>query len=170
MKRDFLLSQAWASTIRASFGRIKIYKEGVKAKEKLVFKEQLYIYVHSLVDAQYKLREVNEVKHIQNIKALIYYSSSRFSELLSNKMLCFGVGQKLLNLYLKYLWCLEYIPTPPHFPVDRIIQNKLGINPPFNWTTMTDKRDYLIIISRARELMKKKDFKSLADLELSLYE
>jgi hypothetical protein len=37
----------------------------------------------------------------------------------------FGIAQKMLNLYLKYMWSLGNIQEPPHFPVDRIIQIKL---------------------------------------------
>ncbi|SDJ63273.1 hypothetical protein SAMN05216338_105731 [Bradyrhizobium sp. Rc2d] len=31
------------------------------------------------------------------------------------------VAQKVLNLLLKYYWCLARIPEPPYCPIDRII-------------------------------------------------
>jgi hypothetical protein len=42
---------------------------------------------------------------------------------LKNGSLDIGTSQKILNLYLKYLWCSRLIDfEPPHFPLDRMIQ------------------------------------------------
>jgi hypothetical protein len=39
-----------------------------------------------------------------------------------------GTAQKALNLYLKYLWCLGEIKTPPHCPFDRGIIQMLPVS------------------------------------------
>lgn len=38
-----------------------------------------------------------------------------------------GSAQKALNLYRKYLWCLGYIPFPPHCPFDATIIDQLPV-------------------------------------------
>ena len=47
-----------------------------------------------------------------------------YSKKFSRNGISFKIGhsQKLLNLMLKYYWCLEWLKyTPPHCPIDRMI-------------------------------------------------
>ena len=125
--------------------------------------------------------EINEEKHLINIQNLSEYSK-KFSHILKNGKLNFGVSQKILNLFLKYIWCLKMIPTPPHFPVDRLIQEKLNLLAKENglksrkveaWTQFKDKTKYLEIIRFAESIRKhEKHFvdKPIAELELALYD
>ena len=78
------------------------------------------------------------------------------------------VSQKVFNLYLKFLWCLGFIAEPPHFPVDRIIQQKLKIKLIKPWTKFTSVDEYMLVINHARELLGEK-YKSLPELELELF-
>ena len=90
-----------------------------------------------------------------------------------------GIVQKIFNLYLKYLWCLEKIKTPPHFPVDRIIQGKLNealkesgektfqLQP---WTQFTTEEQYMLVINNASIVLKDSKFDTLAELELNLFD
>lgn len=57
---------------------------------------------------------------------------------------------------------------PPHFPVDRIIQQKLKYKGLFPWTQMPDEIEYLKIINFAKQVAAEKDFESIAGLELNL--
>jgi hypothetical protein len=54
----------------------------------------------------------------------------------------YGVAQKLLNLFLKYLWCLGTIAEPPHCPVDRIIIGKTCYKDK-NWTEIVQRSEQL---------------------------
>lgn len=68
--------------------------------------------------------------------------------------------------------------TPPHFPVDRIIQERLneerkkaGLST-FKieaWTQFKDEEDYCRVIEAAKELLGKRDEGGLAELELELF-
>ena len=107
------------------------------------------------------------IKHLKNIKAIISFTESTGS-ILTNGKLNFGVAQKLLNLYLKYHWCLNLIPQPPHFPVDSIIQKELGLMV-VPWTKMQNEIEYLRIINHAKVQLKKHNCKSIAELELLLF-
>ena len=94
----------------------------------------------------------------------------------------FGISQKMLNLYLKYQWCLGNIKEPPHFPVDRIIQEKLNQVAKNNnlpkivieaWTLFENETKYLHIIRFAEQVKNTatslKQF-SLPELELHLFD
>ena len=94
----------------------------------------------------------------------------------------FGISQKMLNLYLKYQWCKGAIVEPPHFPVDRIIQeelnkvarkNKLKAKKIEPWTQFKDENHYLKVVNHARSLsIIDDDINGLspANIELTLFQ
>lgn len=180
MKDKFLNSEIWNLTFQGGFQRANIYKEDVSEKLRKEFREQLRAYIEALVEIKY-IVEVSEEEHIKNIKGIV-----KFSEI--NKIdertipINFGVAQKLLNLYLKYIWCLGKLEFAPiHFPVDRLMQEilnkeavKLGFpkNEMKAWTKYEDEIEYLKVIRFAEKVRdKNKNYKilSLAELELSLF-
>ncbi len=75
-----------------------------------------------------------------------------------------------MNLYLKYLWTLGYLRyPPPHFPVDRMIQQALKYDFLFNWTDLDNVETYKRFIEFAKVRMSKESFDSIAELELAIY-
>jgi hypothetical protein len=165
-KTEFMLYEIWSLSISGAFQRANVYKEcppNTKEhqfeKVKNDFKKQLRIVVVE-ISKQYE-NIVSESNHILNIETLTSHNHS----CLHNEYLNFGVSQKLLNLYLKYLWCSGFIPTPPHFPVDRLIQEKLFKKNLYNWTTM-NKDNYTEIINRALQTSKVMHYSCIAEMEL----
>ena len=65
--------------------------------------------------------EVPENEHIARIQELSCNLSDEFGHILCNGRFRIGTAQKVLNLYLKYLWVAGEIPPPPHCPFDRIV-------------------------------------------------
>lgn len=112
--------------------------------------------------------QVNEDVHLKNIATVQQHAIDHGGDLLRKNVLSFGIAQKLFNLYLKHLWCLGRIQEPPHFPVDRQIQNLMQIpnNEIVNWTT-ADNDDYMRVIDMARE--RKADNEGLAQFELRIF-
>lgn len=158
IKKQFILDQIWILTVQASFQRASVYK-GYKNKEarKLALRAQI-----EEIAKQY-VNPVSEEVHIQNIWRLCC-----IDELGLN--INFGVAQKLLNLYLKYLWTLGYItPIPPHFPVDRMIQEALKYKGLFNWTGLVCECNYKLLIKFAKAEMSKRNLNNLAEMELVAY-
>ncbi|MEY5049198.1 MAG: hypothetical protein RLZZ175_2557 [Bacteroidota bacterium] len=168
MKQQFILDELWMLTINASFQRANVYKDDVDEKLKKEFKIRLRECVVDISN-KYIDNEINDNEHIENIKLLSAFTQT-FSNILNNDNLNFGVCQKMLNLYLKYLWTMNLIQTPPHFPVDRIIQQKLELSP-YPWTQMTDETEYLKVIQKAKEYKAKenKKYEYIAELELDLF-
>ena len=183
-KNNFIQSEIWMLTFGAAFQRANVYKSDLtneQIAQKGYFKTMTIGFIESVILGQYISGEISDEEHIDNIKSISRYSSN-FEEIFQNGGINFGVAQKILNLYLKYKWTLGEIQTPPHFPVDRIIQLKLneyvkleGINkiPLEPWTQFEDEAHYLKVINLGRELISKSsDFKGykLAELELKLFQ
>lgn len=165
LKFIFLKKEIWVLTISAAFQRANIYGEEVPEKKRVDFKNFLFEFVEKMVENCYMTVMTDELQHIDNIKK-ISLASAKYSDILKNEKLNFGVSQKILNLYLKYLWCLDKIPVPPHFPVDRLIQGELEIKNPVSWTQMKDEVEYLKIIEKAKQQLQNLSFQHIAELEL----
>lgn len=176
----FIQNEIWMLTFGAAFQRANVYQTDAPAEQKGYFKTMTRAYIEDVVLNDYKTASVTDEQHVENIKRISDYSSN-FSEIFKEGKINFGIAQKMLNLYLKYMWSLGNIQEPPHFPIDRIIQEKLnkqaklsGINvlKMASWTQYPDEKHYLEVINNARDLIRKDNNfanHSLAELELFLF-
>jgi hypothetical protein len=168
-KMKFIQDEVWLVTFNAAFQRANVYKESADGQQKSVLRNILKLEIEHEILSDYN-HEVSDAKHIENIYK-IKRRSEDFSEILNNGSFSFGVCQKILNLYLKFQWCLDRIKsTPPHFPVDRRIQTALKIRNIVSWTTEMGEKEYMDIIKIAREKLKQFDEENIAELELFLFE
>ena len=166
LKKQFMLNESWTLTFGAAFQRASVYRGEVKDDQKENFKTDVRSFVESKLQTQYKNEGLDDNTHIKNIYSLSDYTT-KFSSILNGGKLNFGVSQKLLNLNLKYLWCLGEIETPPHFPVDRRIQVTLKLKP-VAWTSFENEIEYLKIINHVRKNLN--GFKDVANYELNHFE
>jgi hypothetical protein len=163
MKKQFILNEIWSLSISGAFQRANVYAKNCNDdKIKNLCKNRLHELIIDIAE-QYKAI-VNEETHFENIIKVSQFTD----DCLTNGQLNYGVSQKLLNLHLKYLWCLDAIPTPTHFPVDRIIQEKLKLNPIISWTKEMNEANYRTIIKQAKNQAEKENI-SIAELELKLF-
>lgn len=72
-------------------------------------------------------------------------------------------AQKSLSVFLKYLWCLNIISTPPACPIDRKVLSSIKNCQVKNWTELKDKEEYRSILHSLDKLSKPK---KLAQTEL----
>ncbi|USD24637.1 hypothetical protein [Flagellimonas marinaquae] len=179
-QHKFIYNEIWTLTFGAAFQRANVYVKGAKSDEKKKFKKYLQEYIEINILPMYQDNKVTDDEtHLHQIKSVSDASHSYLgSKILSNNnRLNFGVSQKLLNLLLKYLWCLFDYPEPPHFPLDRRIQESLidlsknsNVLPKaiVNWTQMPDSGDYMAIIEYIRANFLKNQ--TLAQFELEHFE
>ncbi|UGU17957.1 hypothetical protein LS482_08755 [Sinomicrobium kalidii] len=160
----FINDEIWVLTFAAAFQRANIYKKNIPEEKKKQFKGQLREFVEDLVHAHYQNQTLDDTTHVENIKLVSEGSSN---SILRNGKLNFGVSQKLFNLYLKYQWCLNKIPIPPHLPVDRIIQQKSGLKV-IPWTQIEDENVYMDIINAVRNKANK-NCQPIAEYELMYF-
>lgn len=142
-KQKFIFSEisilAWAASVQ----RAKLYNADLKPKNRrsVEFRAEVLRFIESELLPCYK-SECDEILHVENIKRLADFGTDIGKGLLCEDGYKFGVAQKLLNLLLKYLWCLGHIPEPPHCPVDRLILEKTNLRGKINWTSITRASEY----------------------------
>jgi hypothetical protein len=162
----FLRDEAWFNSWRASVGRAKFYSVGheKKAAEKSELKLAVEAYLKEKRDNCYQT-DCSEVNHLENIRELVALFNNH-QVVGKNK---YGSAQKLLNVYLKYLWCFQLIKNPPpHCPVDRIIISKTNLANKVNWTEITNQEKYMEVIEAIRLKANASD-STIAQWELENY-
>jgi hypothetical protein len=170
-KTKYLVRELWILAWNASVQHAAIYKNGAWKNQRDQinrFKQQIIDYVKEDIVPQYRVT-VDEQKHCENISDLIKYANTIDYGLLGKNGYKYGVAQKLLNLALKYYWCLGQIKEPPHCPIDKIIIDKTSYRGNVNWTQMLTEREYLQIITAIRSLAEREK-RSIAQWELHNYE
>jgi hypothetical protein len=166
-KERFSRNALWGISIRSSFQRSYIYKKDANDKLKIAFKNELQELVFEIV-YQYENGSIDEKTHLSNIDRIKKWTR-KFGDLFVDGEMKYGICQKLLNVFLKELWCAGKIQfDPPHLPVDRLIQEKLKLRPIINWTQIETEKEYMGIIERIRRIADSKDL-SLAEIELLAY-
>lgn len=126
-------------------------------------------YIHKTIleiaqKVEYQKGIMSSDKHAQFIEDTARDISEKFPNHLHNGRLRVGVTQKLINLYLKYLWCAGLVKQPPHCPIDGIIRDKAGLT--YNWTSSDCIDDYKKAIE---ELQTKTNGKTLSEWELEIF-
>jgi hypothetical protein len=112
--------------------------------------------------------QVDDAAHLRNISHISDTISHEFAPILYGERLRIGTSQKALNLYLKFLWCLEvHTALPPHCPIDRIVLWKAGITDA--WTKLDSGEKYMQWINRLRNFALTNGYATLPDWELALW-
>ncbi len=110
---------------------------------------------------------ISDDQHCDVIRKISENLSSKFGNILQDAALRYGISQKALNLYLKYLWRLKTVVTqPPHCPVDSVVLRKgriLG-----SWTKCKEEKEYRDWIDALRIKAKQKGL-SLSEWEYEIW-
>jgi hypothetical protein len=156
---------AWAASVQ----RAKLYNPAVRREDRdtETFRAGILAYVERELLPQY-VSAVAESAHIANIERLAAFGATSGIPLLGPLGYKFGVAQKLLNLLLKYQWCLGHVSEPPHCPVDRIVLDKTPLRGRLNWTEIVSPEQYMSAISALKQVAGPLSL-SLAQWELAHY-
>jgi len=146
---EFIKKIILGRTIQAAFQRGKVYKDGLDRKEKYELKSSIKKKLEQM--ASRYINEVSEEEHIRNIKSLSQTISKKHGSKLKNKSLRIGTSQKLLNVYVKFLWCLGEAKEPKHCPIDSIVLREIKLNDKYKWTDLELIEEYEEIISEIRK-------------------
>lgn len=158
----FLKDEIWMLTFAGAFQRNKVYKDNVKETPRNTFRKELQEFIEREILPIYK-EEIDDEHPYEMIGRVIDFSR-KYESVLSNGQLNVGTTQKLLNLALKYYWCLGWMPEPPHFPIDGSIQTRLPVEYRKNWTKIKELSEYKAIIECARTVLEEGE--TLAGWEL----
>jgi hypothetical protein len=168
-KDEFIAGELWTMAWAASVQRAKVYRPGIKpdGKDVKAFRRNVASYVGGELLPMYKMR-CKEEQHYRNIDGLIAHASKVGTAVLPPHAYKFGVAQKLLNLCLKYHWCLGLTEEPPHCPVDRIVIEKTSYRGKLNWTDIRSREKYAAVIGEIAGLANAEGV-SIAKWELRHY-
>jgi hypothetical protein len=139
---------ALKNTIKASFGRNKIYNDQANPIKRRELGKALKAELQK-ISAQYD-NAVGEEAHCKNIEGLANTITKQFGDNLNDERFKIGTAQKALNLHLKFRWCLgkQKMP-PPHCPLDSRILKKAGIYKP--WTKLNCIETYKSWIKKLKD-------------------
>ena len=168
-KQSFMFKEVCILAWNASVQRANLYNAEVKPENRKSseFRSKMLAFIENELLPDYK-EEVAEEAHVANIERLVRHGSQVGKVILGAEGYKFGVAQKLLNLLLKYLWCLGYFSEPLHCPVDRIVLDKTTLKGKLNWTAITTKEQYQSAIAAIRAVASREAL-SLAEWELRVY-
>jgi len=165
IKKEYINNEILTLTIFGGLGRgYPVYKEGTQDKSKNDLKNFLRKEL-TQYGRNYK-NGAHENHHIKNIERFTQAITRKYHEILKDNQFRIGRAQKLLNLYLKYLWVLDMISEPPHCPFDNKIISELGLN--IKWTKLNSMEDYKELVKKAKKMAKNKNL-SIAEWELKMW-
>jgi hypothetical protein len=162
-----LLILAWAASIQ----RANLYRKNTGSNQSSIpaiqFRKGLITFLTEKIIPQY-VKGCPEENHYRNIEALITHANKIDPGILGTEGYKYGVAQKLLNLALKYCWCLGLGTEPPHCPIDRIIISQTSYDGKINWTRILRRSEYKDIIKELKVLAENKGL-TIAQWELANY-
>ena len=170
-KLNFINSQIFSLTISGAFSHGKGYP--VFRKDKLVSEKQKSVFHGFLRKELEKLEDVyrqpvDSNRHNLNILKLKDEIIEDSKDILHEGKIRIGRVQKLLNLYLKYLWTLGRIAEPPHCPFDSIVIGRgLGLKN-ISWTKIDELDEYKNLVEKATSIARGKGL-SISEWELKLF-
>jgi len=164
----FLKSEAFSSSVAAAFRHTKIYRGNVSDTIKAEFHDELRKILDE-ISSQYANTRISDELHITNIEYLQRTIIDKNTHILVDSGFTIGIAQKILNLYLKYLWCYGLIQEPPQCPFDQIILEIIKWKGA-PWTKINTLEEYKRLKEQAKEKAKEKALSDhLAVWELKLW-
>lgn len=165
-KEKFLENEIATLSILGGFGRANIYEKNIGEKDRNEFRKFIRKSLKRYGE-KYRNEKISENQHFLNIEKLAKEITTSHGWLLSGGELRIGIAQKLLNLYLKYLWLL-YGTKIFHCPFDsRVIKKLRDVkNACRTWTRCNHIKCYREWVAAAKC---ESDGKSIAEWELRIW-
>jgi hypothetical protein len=129
---------AMSNAVASALGRNKTYDDAVGSQQRAEFRSTFASILRS--EAKAYVQSVSDNQHYAAIERISSEMSRSFVRALVGGRLRYGTSQKAFNLYLKFLWRLGQIPSPPHCPVDSIVLRNAGIAAA--WTKSDSEAEY----------------------------
>ncbi|MSP14743.1 MAG: hypothetical protein EXR62_17515 [Chloroflexi bacterium] len=104
--------QAISNSLIAALQRNRTYASNVGWRARAAFRDRLAELLRG-ISRQYG-SQVDDNSHVKNILDISHVLSEEFALILYEGRFRIGTSQKALNLYLKFLWCLDLNGIPQH--------------------------------------------------------
>lgn len=179
-KKEFLIDQCLLSSIHAGVQTrnkkfpVYIGRQNLPVAYRYNYKlgETLKIEVHDFLKQyveEIKRHGVSEEGHCDKILSLAEKLTQKLHPILFNGTFRIGVSQKIINLFLKYMWAMGEINEPCHCPIDGIVKKQIQKKRPgielVDWTQMDAITDYQTYVRAIKEIASEEKL-SVAQWEL----
>lgn len=123
--------------------------------------------------AEIKEIGINEDIHLKKIQELADRLTLKFKHVLYEGRFRIGISQKIINLFLKYMWSMGEIPKTCHCPMDGIVKSLIQKEPGktvlVDWTQLDAMNDYLDYVNAVKQIAEK-DNLSITEWEFHNWE
>ena len=143
----FIKQMILRNTVNAALQRACVYDDGVDTKLKGEFKvaakqwleEFGERYEHSTADSKLWCDEIQRLSEVLD---------QGFGPYLRDGKIKLGICQKMISLYLKYLWLIsgDEEKKPLFAVLDRGIMKAAGVANAPNWTLLDDMEEYIRVV------------------------
>ncbi len=141
---------ALAKSFQGALQRNPTYREGVGEGKRKEFRAEWAKLIREESCCYFQpAQPISDIQHCETIRRISENLSHRFEKILKEGRLRFGTSQKALNLYLKYLWRLGKVATPPHCPLDSNVLAQGGVTGA--WTKCNGNEQYMEWINELRK-------------------
>ena len=113
---------------------------------------------------------VSEENHCNKIAELADHLTQKHNAILHQNRFRIGIAQKIINLFLKYMWAMGEINEPCHCPIDGIVKklilernNSIQLT---DWTQLDSMDEYQLYITAIKEICNEKK-QTIAQWELT---
>jgi len=140
----FIHSIILRNSVNAALQRARVYNDDPPQAIRARFKNSAKEWLARFADG-YRRDQATEETWQRAITDLIQHLSVEFGIYLTNGHITIGVAQKMISLYLKFLWLItgDDAKKPLFAVVDRSIMNKANIQNMVNWTELDDMHTYM---------------------------
>lgn len=137
---QFIKRMILRNSVNAALQRASVYDGSADVQLKREFKEKAKQWLVAFGN-RYSWGKASKKNWCKEIQSLAKTLTEEFGNYLTGKRLRIGVSQKMISLYLKYLWlCGEDDKKPLFAVLDRRIMKVASVKNPPNWTEL-DKID-----------------------------
>ena len=170
-KEQFLIDEYLASSINAGLQtRNKLYPIYLSSNSNTVDSQPLRSEIKDFLKSYIeRFNNLTEDEHFNCIELLSNKLSENHKNFLFKKRFRIGISQKIINLFLKYMWSIDKVKTPFHCPFDNIIKNELMSHYNdivlVNWTELDSMEKYIEYVNVAKKVADKNGLK-IAEWEL----
>jgi len=118
-------------------------------------KSDVFVFLDNYL-SEIQAEGINEEIHLLKIEKLADILTFQFKAVLHEGRFRIGISQKIINLFLKFMWSMGEIPEPCHCPIDGIIKTVLQKNlydvRLVDWTKLDSIPDYLQYVDAVKQL------------------
>jgi hypothetical protein len=152
VQHAFIAEVFFSSAFNATAQRGRLYRPDPSEEQKDKLRWALKCRVQEIAKSDaYVKGAVSDSHHISTIVQISDDISKAFPDVLIGGRFRIGSSQKLLNVYLKLLWCSGAVPEPPHCPYDAIVNRKIK-RPKILWTQLDNVELYKELVTASREV------------------